>query len=105
MGKSVARNGRAVGRASQFLHHRAEVSVWRVAAVGLEPTDENPKKISRNIKSPTTDDAQSDALPENPPSPALSLLAKLAAGLTNEERAALARMLTGGEGGKKTDPA
>ncbi|MSR56031.1 MAG: integrase [Gemmataceae bacterium] len=45
-------------------------------------------------------DVKSDALSENSTSSAVSLLAKLAAGLTPSERAALARMLAGGsEGG------
>ena len=45
-------------------------------------------------------DLKSDAVSENSPSPALSLLTKLVAGLTPAERAALARILVGsGEGG------
>jgi hypothetical protein len=42
--------------------------------------------------------AESGAVFDTPPSPALSLLFKLTAGLTPDERAALARMLGGSEG-------
>jgi hypothetical protein len=47
---------------------------------------------------PHEDDAHSDALSGVSPSPALSLLVKLTASLTADERAVLARLLGQGEG-------
>jgi hypothetical protein len=68
-----------------------------MAAVGLEPSANSPE----NLQIPPAGGAQSGALCDNPsPSLALSMLAKLVAGLTADERAALARMLEQGEGGR-----
>jgi hypothetical protein len=70
-----------------------------MAAVGLEPTGESVEKSREMLKPIDPGGAESGALLANPASPALSLLLKLIAGLTADERAALARMLKNGKGG------
>lgn len=67
--------------------------------VPLSGLEQSPDSAEESHNFPN-DDAQNDALSvELPPSPALSMLAKLVAGLTADERAALARMLGQSEGG------
>jgi hypothetical protein len=63
---------------------------------GLEPSADSPEDLHFS----PIPDAESDAVSENSPSPSLAILAKLVAGLTADERAALARMLGQGEGGE-----
>jgi len=59
----------------------------------------NPGLHGEKPHFPPIGGAESGALLSSSPSPAVSLLAKLAAGLTADERASLARMLQQGEGG------
>jgi hypothetical protein len=60
--------------------------------VGLEPASEIVEETLQNQESGAPGGADSGAL-SNGPSPTLSVLMKLAAGLTAEERSALARAL------------
>jgi len=67
---------------------------------GTRTSDGIGEKTGQIDASADQPDAQSGAdSPESPPSPSLSMLAKLVAGFTPDERAALARMLQQSEGG------
>lgn len=70
-----------------------------MAAVGLEPKVENVEKTSELVEAIDQGGAESGALLTDPTSPVLSLLLKLTAGLTAEERTALAQLLGRSEGG------
>jgi hypothetical protein len=70
-----------------------------MAAVGLEPASRNAEKTRETPEPAAPGGAESGALSDANPSPALSILVKLAAGLTGSERAALVRALQRGEGG------
>ena len=69
--------------------HDAQVRPTGVELLNLFPTD-SPAAVS--------DDAPNDALSGGPVSPAVSLLLKLVAALTPDERAVLARLLLPGAG-------
>jgi hypothetical protein len=70
-----------------------------VAAVKLEPARDCAEKTRGILDSVDPGGAESGALSAVPLSPALSLLLKLTAGLTADERAALAQLLAQSEGG------
>jgi len=63
--------------------------LWTVRPTGVEPLQLSPTESHDSALL----GAESGAVPDRAPSPALSLLEKLTAGLTAEERVALARML------------
>jgi hypothetical protein len=67
-----------------------------MAAVGLEPTGESIGETSETRNSVLPGGAESGAPSHVIPSPVLSLLTKLAADVTADERAVLARALERG---------
>ena len=64
-----------------------------VPLVGLEPSSKSHEETSQIVGAAVTGGAESGAVPNEPVSPAFSLLLKLTADLSPGERVVLARML------------